>query len=276
MFPVKVILNPSIIPIFSWSFYCPDNNVLINILYYEDSEAFFVKPKENYCHFPVLHMPQGIIMSHYCVKFLQKRCFSSKIADGKEALVFFFIKSPAKMIIKKLDSQRQKEWWGNEHKRDFNQNLSDKSGQWSANCSCRWRMLPEIRETKHALKNPEEAAEITRKIRCWKLTTEQCTSNPSTYKLTTWSQAASQRQTNRLTFPSPCVKFVPYWVFYMWNNTSCMLCAWHLFIIHAIGRMVVCSFLQLKVFHCEDLPQFAYSFSCWWTFRLIPVWDSDE
>ena len=26
-------------------------------------------------------------------------------------------------------------------------------------------MLPEIRETKHALKNPEEAAEITRKIK---------------------------------------------------------------------------------------------------------------
>lgn len=47
-------------------------------------------------------MPQGIIMSHRYVKFLQKKCFSSKTADRKEAFVFSFIKSPAKMITKKF------------------------------------------------------------------------------------------------------------------------------------------------------------------------------
>lgn len=120
--------------------------MLINILYYEDLEAFFVKLEESYCHFPVLSMPQRIIMSHYYVKFLQKKCFSSKIADGKEAFVFSFIKSPAKMIIKKLDSQRRREGEGNEHKRDSHQNLCDKSGQGRANCCCRWRMLPEVRK----------------------------------------------------------------------------------------------------------------------------------
>lgn len=36
------------------------------------------------------------------------------------------------------------------------------------------------------------------------------------------------------------------------------------------------SFYYWLIFHCVDIPQFVYLFTCWWTFEMFPVWDYSE